>query len=69
MRLHQWLAQKHPILAKHFIFITGGAFTPRARDNLGSVDSIRLEKPFDIANVKKIVGELIQSAKRTSPWS
>jgi CheY-like chemotaxis protein len=63
MDLHQWLAANHPTLAKQFIFMTGGAFTPRARDYLGKVDNLRLAKPFDVANFKKIVNEFVRSAK------
>jgi hypothetical protein len=57
------LAANHPHLAQRFIFITGGAFTPRAREYLNKVDNIRLEKPFDITNFKKIVSKLIQSGR------
>jgi signal transduction histidine kinase/CheY-like chemotaxis protein len=63
MEIHQWLAAAHPFLARQFIFMTGGAFTPRAREYLGKVDNIRLEKPFEAANVKKIVSELVRSGK------
>ncbi|MFO8070895.1 MAG: hypothetical protein R6V85_03375 [Polyangia bacterium] len=35
--------------------ITGGAFTPRARDYLGKVDNLRVGKPFEMADFKKIV--------------
>jgi len=59
MELHQWLAEKHPRLAKDLIFITGGAFTPRAREYLRKVDNLRLEKPFDVTNFKKIVNDRI----------
>jgi len=62
MDLHRWLVDLNPRLAKQLIFITGGAFTPKAREYLSKIDNIRLEKPFDVANFKKIVGELIQSA-------
>jgi PAS domain S-box-containing protein len=64
MDLHEWLTERQPQLAKQLIFITGGAFTPRARDYLSKVDNIRLEKPFDVTNFKKIVGELVQLAKK-----
>jgi len=61
--LHRWLAVEHPVLARQLIFITGGAFTPRAREYLSKVDNIRLEKPFDVANFKKIVGDRIFMAR------
>ncbi len=67
MDLHEWLTERHPRLAKQFIFITGGAFTPRARDYLSKVDNIRLEKPFDMTNFKKIVGDRIHMSRGTRP--
>jgi len=63
VELHEWLSMTHPDLAKQVVFITGGAFTPRASQYLAKVSNIRLEKPFDVVNFKKIVGELIRSAK------
>jgi PAS domain S-box-containing protein len=57
--LHEWLATAYPNLAQQVVFITGGAFTPRAREHLTRVSNIRLKKPFDVANFKKIVAELI----------
>ena len=59
VELHEWLCTAHPDLAKQVVFITGGAFTPKAREYLAKVSNIRLEKPFDVANFKKIVAELI----------
>ena len=37
----------HPNLAHRFVFMTGGAFTPRARSFLESVSNECIEKPFD----------------------
>jgi PAS domain S-box-containing protein len=66
MDLHEWLTEHHPRLAKQLIFITGGAFTPRARDYLKKVDNIRLEKPFEMTNFRKIVNELILAHRTES---
>ena len=60
MDLHRWLREAHPDLAHRLIFITGGAFTPKARDYLNQVDNLRLEKPFDVTNFRKIVAEIIK---------
>ena len=65
MDLHQWLVAEHPRLARQLIFITGGAFTPRARAYLAAVDNLRLEKPLDSANFRKIVADLVRLAKTT----
>ncbi len=57
--LHEWLSKLYPALADRVVFITGGAFTPRAREFLARVGYIRIEKPFDAANFKKIVHDRI----------
>jgi len=63
MDLHEWLSDTHPQLATRVVFITGGAFTPRAREYLTRVGNLRVEKPFDAVNFKKIVSELILAAR------
>ena len=57
--LHKWLYTVNPDLAKRVMFITGGAFTPKAREYLATVDNIQLEKPFDVLKFKKLVAEMI----------
>jgi len=44
-----------PTRAGEIVFMTGGAFTPKARTFLASVSNERLEKPFDMATLKKLV--------------
>jgi len=59
MDLHEWMVATHPDLAKRVVFITGGAFTPRARDYLAKVDNIRLDKPFEMNTLRKLALSLI----------
>jgi len=47
MDLYHELTRKSPHMAQRIVFLTGGAFTPRARAFLESVPNGRLEKPFD----------------------
>jgi|GEM_PF-1492898 len=61
---HAWLTQQEPGLANRLIFITGGAFTPKAREYLGRVGVTTLEKPFDAAEVRRRVAEAIQAHRR-----
>ncbi|MDX9720184.1 MAG: PAS domain S-box protein [Myxococcota bacterium] len=61
MEFHQWLCSTIPELGPRLIFITGGSFTPRVLEYLGKVDNIRIEKPFDVTNFKKIVAERIRN--------
>ncbi len=63
MDVHAWLVEHDVALARQLVFITGGAFTSRAREYLREVDNLRLEKPFDTLNFKKLVAELVSSAR------
>ncbi|HMA93601.1 MAG TPA: ATP-binding protein, partial [Polyangiaceae bacterium] len=65
MDLHLWLLANHPRLGEQLIFMTGGAFTPRARAHLGKVDNIRLEKPIDSANLRRLVSDRVQQNHRS----
>ena len=65
MDLHEWLSKVNPKLAKQFIFITGGAFTPRTREYLKKVDNLSLEKPFNVAKLKQIICGMIRDGRRT----
>jgi hypothetical protein len=47
------------------VFVTGGAFTPGSRDFLAGVDNLSLEKPFHVANFRKIVANLVRLARTT----
>jgi two-component system, cell cycle sensor histidine kinase and response regulator CckA len=52
----------HPELAQRFVFMTGGAFTTRAREFLAQHPGAQLEKPFNIADIEKILGQFAASA-------
>jgi CheY-like chemotaxis protein len=62
MQLHAWLRQEHPSIAERVVFVTGGAFTPGARDYLKQVDNLVVEKPFD----RKQLAALVRSRLVTS---
>jgi PAS domain S-box-containing protein len=61
MELYASLAQSHPALAKRIVFMTAGAFTPRAREFLESVPNPRLEKPFDPTTLRVLLDQLVQN--------
>lgn len=46
MELYGWLRERHPELAERVVFMTGGVFTPAARELFARVDNARLDKPF-----------------------
>jgi CheY-like chemotaxis protein len=51
MDLYASIKQRDPALAKRFVFMTGGAFTPRARAFIAEVPNTTLEKPFEKGSV------------------
>jgi PAS domain S-box-containing protein len=61
MDLYDWLLSANPDMGSRLVFMTGGAFTPKATEYLERVSNLHVEKPFDVANLKKLVNELILS--------
>lgn len=51
---------RHSAHARRVVFLTGGAFTPRAREFLDRVGAPRIEKPFDRQGLRSRVNELIR---------
>ncbi|MCC6747236.1 MAG: PAS domain S-box protein [Deltaproteobacteria bacterium] len=45
--------------ARRVVFLTGGAFTPRAREFLDRTPNPCLEKPFELEEFRRLVGELL----------
>ena len=60
MDLFGMLEKKFPELTSSVVFLTGGAFTPRAREFLDRVGCPRIEKPFDRQSLRTRVNELIR---------
>jgi signal transduction histidine kinase/CheY-like chemotaxis protein len=63
MAFHEWLSKRNERLAGQLVFMTGGVFTPKGREYLSKMDNLRIEKPFDRAYLKKLVGDLVRLAK------
>jgi PAS domain S-box-containing protein len=55
MDFHARLAVTAPEQAAGIIFMSGGVFTPRARDFLAAVPNARIEKPFDTQALLELV--------------
>lgn len=62
MALHAELSEAIPEQAARIIFITGGAFTPAAKQFLDHVPNVRVEKPFEAANIRALVRGLVATA-------
>ena len=59
MELHALVTAAAPAEAEKMIFLTGGAFTPRAQKFLDDVANLRLEKPFDTKQLRAFIRERV----------
>jgi len=66
MDFHALLREARPDLADQIIFLSGGAFTPRAREFFERVPNPRIDKPIDAAKLRSLVEGAPQPA-RTGP--
>jgi PAS domain S-box-containing protein len=57
------LARLHPKMASRVVFVTGGAFTPEANDFLDRVTNERMEKPFDLHQLREMVQKFVKEAR------
>jgi CheY-like chemotaxis protein len=55
MDLYAEIVRAAPQLVGRLVFMTGGAFTPRARAFLESVSNPCLEKPLDTSKLRSII--------------
>jgi signal transduction histidine kinase len=62
MDLHDELTRIAPDQAERMVFMTGGAFTSRAREFLEQARNPRLEKPFDTATLRALVHSMLRKA-------
>jgi two-component system, cell cycle sensor histidine kinase and response regulator CckA len=53
--VYEQVKRSYPHLVRCFVFMTGGAFTERARDFLAKHPGIQLEKPFNIEDIEKLL--------------
>jgi PAS domain S-box-containing protein len=59
MDLHEVLARTAPDLARRLVVLTGGAFTPRAREFLDRVPLPRCDKPFELRELRELVRKVM----------
>jgi CheY-like chemotaxis protein len=58
--LYEAVARDVPEQASRMVFLTGGAFTTRARAFLDRVSNACLEKPFDLKALLSLVNERVK---------
>jgi len=64
MDVHERVAWERPELAQRFVFVTGGAFTERARKFVDEVGLPVIEKPFDLTKLPALLRERAAAASR-----
>lgn len=64
MDLFEALQHTRPEMAEKVIFMTGGAFTPRARDFVAAIPNPTIEKPFGVQMVRELVEARLQGAPK-----
>jgi FixJ family two-component response regulator len=60
IELHAELCKVDQAQASRIIFLTGGTFTPAARDFLDQVPNQTVEKPFDTQHLRGLINERIK---------
>ncbi len=60
MDFFEEMTRDYPELARHIVFLSGGAFTPRAQAFLAKVPNPLLEKPFDPKQLRALVQTLLR---------
>ncbi|WP_224368538.1 ATP-binding protein [Hyalangium versicolor] len=60
MEFHTELSRRSPEQASRIIFVTGGAFTPGAREFLSRIGNLRVEKPFEAKALRQLVNAQLQ---------
>ena len=60
MDFHAELMRVAPEQVKKVIFMTGGAFTGRAREFLDRVPNVRIEKPFEVQQLRILIRDLLR---------
>jgi restriction endonuclease Mrr len=58
MDLYAEMGRIAPDQVERIVFVTGGAFTPRAREFLERIPNARVEKPIDLQNLRQLLRNL-----------
>jgi PAS domain S-box-containing protein len=61
IEFYEDLVRDHPQLVRRVVFMTGGAFTARAAEFLASIDNRRVEKPFSLSLVERMMREVAKA--------
>jgi hypothetical protein len=57
--LHEWASTHCRPLADRMIFMSGGIFTPHVAAYLAKTNNLKIDKPFNVATLMRIVAKHI----------
>lgn len=67
MEFYEALLARDPELARRTVFMTGGSVTAQTEAFFQSVPNVRIEKPFEVGAIQRLVHELLLDAAATPP--
>jgi signal transduction histidine kinase len=67
MDFHAELSRTSPETAARVVFMSGGAFTPGAREFLETTSNRRIDKPIDTTRLRRLVEESVAHAGEAQP--
>jgi PAS domain S-box-containing protein len=59
--VYEWIVASRPELAKRIVFMSGGAFTDRARELVATTTQPYLDKPLDLERMRELVAKLVRA--------
>ena len=62
LALYDLVAEKHPEVARRFVFMTGGVFSGNDRDRLDLLATPQLEKPFSAEAIRDCVVRVLRES-------
>jgi signal transduction histidine kinase len=63
MDLHAELRTRHNALLQRIVFLTGGAFTPRAKQFLETAETTWIEKPVDMHALREMIQKRLETRR------
>ncbi|MGF1468412.1 MAG: ATP-binding protein [Sandaracinaceae bacterium] len=67
-QFYESVGSARPELQSRMLFVTGGAFTPEGREFVASIDVPVLEKPVDLAALRRAMADMVEAGASEDPF-
>ena len=64
MALYDEIGERFPQLLPKMAFMSGGAFTPSAREFVERVDNPKIAKPISLDDLERVIGDLLSGGSK-----